>query len=383
MNWGLLLILAGGVLIAYANGSNDVSKGIATLVGGGATSYKRAVLWGTVCTGLGGLAGVLLAQAMVETFGAGLLAEGTSPTLAATLAMMAGAGLWVAIATRTGLPVSTTHAIVGSIAGVGTLAYGTGGFNWTALGSQVALPLLLSPLVALLVTVAVLKTWNFVAARLPGGESDCVCVDAEPAWTMAEAGPNVARVSLAAAAPRVIVASEKDCAVEAPRAARVTLNHLHWLTSGAVSFSRGLNDAPKMVALVLAAGAVSAADSAMDPWAFVLVTLGMVAGSWMAGRRVTRVLAEEVTPMDHREAFVANLVTAAMVGPGASLGLPMSTTHVSSGTIMGLGSQGPGPRQKARLNWRTVRNMLLAWVVTLPLAAALGMAVYGCLRLLS
>ena len=97
----------------------------------------------------------------------------------------------------------------------------------------------------------------------------------------------------------------------------------------------------------------------------------MMAGSWLAGRRVTGVLAEKVTAMDHHEGFVANLVTAAMVGPGAALGVPMSTTHVSSGAIIGLGSQDSG-----RLNWKTVGEMMLAWIVTLPAAAALGIAIY-------
>ena len=87
-------------------------------------------------------------------------------------------------------------------------------------------------------------------------------------------------------------------------------------------------------------------------------------------------LAEKVTQMDHYEGFVANLVTAAMVGPGAALGMPMSTTHVSAGAILGLGSQDTG-----RLNWKTVRDMLLAWVITLPAAAALGIVVFETLRL--
>jgi PiT family inorganic phosphate transporter len=130
-----------------------------------------------------------------------------------------------------------------------------------------------------------------------------------------------------------------------------------------------------MVALILAAGVVSGADATMQPAAFVLVALGMMGGSWLAGRRVTGVMAEKITPMNHQEGFIANLVTAAMVGPAAALGLPMSTTHVASGAIIGLGSQADG-----RLNWTTVRHMLLAWVITLPAAAVLGIVVFEILR---
>ena len=372
MNPQFLLLLTLGIFIAYVNGANDVSKGIATLVGSGVTSYRRAILWGSVWTGLGGLAGALLAGAMVAPFGSGLLAQGTVPTLAAAMATIAGAGVWVAIATRTGLPVSTTHAIVGSIAGVGTMAYGLDGFNWVALGSRVALPLLLSPFVALLGTVALLKAWTALSGGPERQKADCLCVVMEPPQLLATAD-SVCCGTKAVSPVRtgIVVAPEEECAGEDAGILRFTSNHLHWLTSGGTSFARGMNDAPKMVALILVAGVASGADAAMQPIAFILVALGMMAGSWLAGRRVTGVLAEKVTAMDHHEGFVANLVTAAMVGPGAALGVPMSTTHVSSGAIIGLGSQDSG-----RLNWKTVGEMMLAWIVTLPAAAALGIAIY-------
>ncbi len=150
----------------------------------------------------------------------------------------------------------------------------------------------------------------------------------------------------------------------------MTLDHLHWLTSGATSLARGMNDAPKMVALLLAASALPTKAAPSKTLLFTLVTVGMVVGSAAAGRRVTRVLAEKVTAMNHREGFTANLVTAALVTSGAIYGLPMSTTHVSSGGIFGAGAQ------RGSLNRKTLREIVLAWVLTLPAAAALGMAGY-------
>ena len=377
MNLGFLPLLAIGAFIAYVNGANDVSKGIATLVGSGLTSYRRAILWGTVWTGLGGLAGAFLSGAMIETFGSGLLTVGTVPTLAAAGATISGAGLWVAIATRVGLPVSTTHAIVGSIAGVGTMAYGLQGFNWAALGGKIALPLLLSPILALILTVVLLKHWGSLAGG-PGRRGlDCLCVSLAPSKLLANT--DSVCYSTAAVSPietGIVFAAESKCRSEESGILRLTMNQLHWLTSGGTSFARGMNDAPKMVALILAAGAASGADVGMQPVAFILVALGMMAGSWVAGRRVTGVMAEGIAPMDHHEGFMANLVTVAMVGPGAALGLPMSTTHVSSGAIIGVGTQDNG-----RLNWKTVRDMLLAWVITMPAAAVLGIAAFEILRL--
>src|SRR5574341_657999 len=127
MTSDILLISVVGAFIAFVNGANDGSKGIATLAGSGLTSYRRAILWGSVWTLAGGMAGSVWAGAMVKTFGTGLLGPGVTPSFVAALAIIMGAALWVLFATLTGLPVSTTHAIVGSLAGVGTMAYGVAG----------------------------------------------------------------------------------------------------------------------------------------------------------------------------------------------------------------------------------------------------------------
>jgi phosphate/sulfate permease len=134
VNPGTLVALACGVVVAYLNGANDVSKGIATLAGSGVTNYRPAILWGTVWTGIGGLASSVLSQAMVGRFGAGLLAQQSAATLVETLAVLLGVAACVGLATRLGLPVSTTHAIVGSVAGVLLLSWSgsgqLGGFGW-------------------------------------------------------------------------------------------------------------------------------------------------------------------------------------------------------------------------------------------------------------
>ena len=363
----LFIVFALGFAIAYVNGANDVSKGIATLIGSGVTNYRRGISWGTFWTGVGGITGAFVARAMIQTFGKGLLAPGVQATLAAALATIAGAALWVAFATLKGLPVSTTHAIVGSIAGVASMAYGFGGANWSAFGGKILLPLLVSPLVSLLLTVLILRIWRALA---PNSTADCLCVQvAQPAAVFA---PEIALSSSTVALPQVHIAT---CAATRGTPRGLTLDHLHWLTSGATSFSRGLNDAPKMVAIVLSASLLAGSGVIAPIVFFVAIGVGMVAGSWIAGRRVTEVLACKLTVMDHRQGFIANLVTAALVGPGAALGLPMSTTHVASGAIMGVAAD-----QRGGANEKTVRDLLLAWIVTLPSAALLGVASFLALR---
>jgi len=380
MTTGALLALACGLFVAYLNGANDVSKGIATLAGSGVTNYKRAILWGTVWTGIGGLASSLLSKAMIGTFGPGLLREGTRPTLDGTLAVLLGAAACVGIATRLGLPVSTTHAIVGSVVGVYSFSLGFSGVNWGALGGKIVSPLLVSPFLALLLVVAILRTERAIRRRL-GKAPECLCVEVQaaalPAGLVVEGSSlAISRAVIPRSGMEIEIGSEGACATDRPSAFRVTSTHLHWLTSGATSFARGPNDTPKIVALVLMTVALSAGASGGQVWAFAVVALGMVAGSWMAGKKVTKVLAEKVTPMDHSEGFIANLVTAGLVGPGAAFGLPMSTTHVSSGAIISVGIP-----KKAELNWKTVQNMVLAWVLTIPLAAGLGVVAFMLLRL--
>jgi inorganic phosphate transporter, PiT family len=381
MSMASMLALACGMFVAYLNGANDVSKGIATLAGSGVTNYKRAILWGAAWTGMGGLASSVFSQAMVGTFGTGLLSVGSKPTLDGALAALLGAAACVGVATWLGLPVSTTHAIVGSVAGVYSYSLGFAGVNWGAMGGKIVLPLLVSPFLALILVLAILRTERFVAEHI-GKAPECLCVDAEPSAVpvglVIDGGSMaVALAAIPQSGMNISVGTQAACATDRPFAFRITSTQLHWFTSGATSFARGLNDTPKIAALVLVTAALSTGTRLGSTMAFGVVALGMVAGSWMAGKKVTKMLAEKVTPMNHREGFIANLVTAGLVGPGAAFGLPMSTTHVSSGAIIGAGVP-----KKTALNWKTIQSMVLAWILTVPLAAGLGVSAFMLLRLI-
>lgn len=371
----VLLVVAVGAFLAYANGANDVSKGIATLVGSGVTDYRRAIAWGTLWTAAGGVLGALFGGAMLATFGNGLLAPGTTPAFSAALAALIGAAAWVLLATRTGLPVSTTHALVGSLVGVAATAYGVDAVRWSALGGRVFLPLLVSPLASFLLTGLALRACQ--GPRGVAAAADCLCAEVEPTIVAVPASAAASAALLPGAASlRITTGATETCAVSQPTALRFTLDHLHWLSSGMTSLARGMNDGPKMVALALAASALAPQDALSPAPLFALVTLGMVVGSLWAGRRVTHVLAEKVTTMDHREGLAANLATAGLVTAGAIYGLPMSTTHVSLGGIVGSGVE------RAALNRKTLRDIALAWIVTLPAAALLGTAGYALAKAL-
>ena len=317
------LLVAVTLGVAYLNGANDVSKGIATLVGSGVTDYRRAVLWGTVWTVLGGMAAALASRGLVTTFsGNGLLV--TDPAGHPFLpAVGVGAVGWLFMSTRTGMPVSTTHALVGGLIGAGIAAQGVAGVEWAAVASKTAIPLAVSPFLAMALMIGGYPLIGLAFRRF---NRYCVCVEREE-----------------------------------------PVDSMHWLTSGATSFFRGMNDTPKILAL----GAVAAVGTGLAvEWLFALIALVMGAGSYVAGRRVTDTLAGKLTRIAHDDGFAANLVTSALVGIASLYALPVSTTHVSTGAITGVGAR------KRDVRWRMVRDMVLAWAVTLPVAGILAGLAY-------
>ena len=135
--------------LAFANGANDVSKAIATLAGAGLASVKRAIAWGTLWTVAGALLGLLWGSAMIKNISGSIFIEAQALHLSAALAIGGAPILWVAVATRRRWPVSTTHAIVGGLIGTGLMVYGAQGIHWAAIFSNIALPLLASPFMAI------------------------------------------------------------------------------------------------------------------------------------------------------------------------------------------------------------------------------------------
>ncbi|HEX8154590.1 MAG TPA: inorganic phosphate transporter, partial [Thermoanaerobaculia bacterium] len=126
--------------------------------------------------------------------------------------------------------------------------------------------------------------------------------------------------------------------------------------------------APKIIALGIAAAAAAGISQRAF---YVLLAAAMGMGSYFAGRRVTETLAQKVVRLSPSNGFAANLVTSILVGAASRFALPVSTTHVSSGAIIGIGlSDGGGVR------WRMVTEMILAWLVTLPASAIIAAIVY-------
>ncbi|MEK6527110.1 MAG: inorganic phosphate transporter, partial [Nitrospirota bacterium] len=327
----LILVLA----LAFVNGTNDVSKAIATLVGSGITNYRTAIAWGTVWTMIGAGAAAFVAAAMVKTFSNGLIESGMAIPPALALAVLIGAIGWVLFASRTGLPVSTTHALTGAIVGAGLVAFGGHGLIWSTLIGKIALPLLLSPLLALSFSVLLHPAIRAVAARWEG---TCLCVMPTARALVTVNAQGMTRTLIRTSAfGQPVMAVPAQCDRAGLSGFTIGLDSIHWLSSGLASLARGTNDAPKIVAIVLLGGMTTAwTSSTAQAIAFTGVALAMGLGSYLGGLRVTEVLAEKVTRMDHMEGLSANLTTSSLVLVSATMGLPVSTTHVSSSAIIGI-----------------------------------------------
>lgn len=344
---GLLLVLV--ALLAYANGSNDNSKGVATLVGYGAASARGALLYAALTTALGGAISFWFSGGLLKSFSTGLFARGVSGLDTAFFtAVLIGAFGWVIFATLTGLPVSTTHAIMGSLMGAGLVAIGRDKVQWAVLGKAFVLPLVLSPVLSL--AIVYVLAWPVVWLVQRSSQTQRIAVEQLAVAAM----PSGASLSPA-------VQLEYESTTKTRRVSPAA-NALHWASGGLIGFARGWNDTPKIAALSLLA------LSSRMSIGFLIVTVSMAAGGLISGRKVLDTMALKLTPLPLTESLTASLTTAALVCMASWKGLPVSTTHVSTGSIIGAGLK----NDPAGVKWKKVFEIVLSWIITLPAAGLIA-----------
>lgn len=357
----LIFILFLVCALAFANGANDVSRGIATLVGSGVARYRVAVAWGAIWTGIGALAAAWVAHGLLVRFSGKGFLDGFAAGPEFFAAAAGGAVLWVGLATKWGLPVSTTHAVTGALAGAGLAMAGAGELAWTSLGLAFLLPLAISPLLA---AVLVLLSWPIFRRVTQTAGGYCLCVQRDPS-ALAATNNGFALARTEGLGESLVVGNAEQCGQDEVVSRFILLDAVHWVSAGAISLARGMNDAPKILALAWGAGAVAGIGETAG---FGLIALAMTVGSLISGFRVTDTLANRITPLRPAEGFSANFVTACLVIGASRLGLPLSTTHVNGGALFGVGLR----QNNGGLHWNVVRNILLSWAVTLPAAMALA-----------
>jgi len=306
-------------VLAFANGANDVGKSVASLMStsgpGGPRLGRRPLLWGGVFSGLGSISAILISGRLLTVFTPqSILRNSTDSSF--ILAVLVGATIWILIATLFQLPVSTTHTILGAVLLQGIFLFGVSSLKLDFLAIRVILPLAAGPFIALIALS--------VLGRL--------------------------------------TRRRKTGATKSLRFAKIS----HWGSAAATAYARGINDAPKMAALGAFFFVAGSTYAVWGPYSIVAVAI--VAGSLVLGHRVALELVKRVVPLDHTQRLQAGLTTAAIVSVGAYLGAPMSTTHVHEGSAAGVGG-----RKEVIVS--ALRGMVLPWLVTLPAAGLLAVAV--------
>ena len=312
--------------LAYSNGANDNFKGVATLYGSSTASFRRSLLWATIAMIAGSLVSVAVVDKLVDVFsGKGLVPETLVGTPQLLIAIGAGSAMTILLATWLGLPTSTTHALSGALVGTAVVA-SSSGINWGVLLYGIAGPLLLSPVIAIVMASTSYPLLRRVSLALGITRRSCVCLGTgAPASIRVQADGSAA---LSSSELCISVNRMENCVEQYQGQflgvdVRTSINAIHYLSAGAVCFSRAVNDTPKIAALLLATGAANAS------WGLGLVAIAMAAGGLLNSRRVAETMSKRITNLSPGQGLSANMITAILVFFASQFGLPVSTTHVS------------------------------------------------------
>ena len=369
----LILLFISACFLAYSNGANDNFKGVATLFGSGTTNFKKAINWATITTFSGSVAAIFLANELVKNFsGKGLVPDSliTVPTFAISIAF--GAALTVFLATKIGMPISTTHSLVGALFGAGFMAVGMG-FNFDKLIDKFLFPLIASPLMAAVVSLIAYLLFRFLRKRLGVSKTTRLSIHEKQTPSIASLNmDNTAQLKMSTSLEVTIEHKTEryEGQIFGINSQKV-LDTLHYFSAGIVSFARGLNDTPKIVGLLVILNTLDI------KWSMIIIAIVMAIGGLINAKKVGITMSKKITPMNSGQGFTANLVTGLLVTTASFHGMPVSTTHVSVGSIFGIGSA----TKKADL--KMVRKILLSWLLTLPIAAIASGLLYKLLETLA
>ena len=367
----LIILFLATCFLAYSNGANDNFKGVATLFGSKTINYKGAIWLATVTTFAGSVCSIFFAQILVKTFsGKGLVPDAVSISPEFLTAVAIGSAITVILATVTGFPISTTHSLTGALVGAGFMAVGTQ-VNFAVLGRSFFFPLLITPVIAVAFGSTLYIIFRNMRIRSGITKEWCLCVGNQK--MLVPSMPSaVTYASKCSSSIGATIDKSENC-VEMYKGhflgmnCQKLLDYFHFCSAGVVSFARGLNDTPKIVALLLLIKGMSI------HWGMAAVAVGMAVGGILNARKVAETMSNKITELNHGQGFTANIVTGFLVIFASRFGVPVSTTHVSVGSIFGIGLA------SKRLNTGIMQGIILSWLVTLPIAAVFSAGAYWIL----
>ena len=314
----LLLTIALAVAFDYVNGFHDTANAIATSVATKALRPQYAILMAAAFNFIGAFAGT----AVAKTIGAGLVND-ASTTQAIVAAALIGAIIWNLITWRVGLPSSSSHALIGGLLGATIVGAGADQLNLPGIWNKVIVPLITSPIIGFAVAFALVILLFWIFRR----------VQRRPLTT----GFRRAQI----------------------------------FSAGFMAFAHGSNDAQKTMGILtlalVAAGMLPNADTI--PWEVIVISATAISlGTAVGGWRIMKTMGHKVVDLEPIHGFAAETTAATVIYAAAHFGMPVSTTHVVSSAIMGVGSS-KGVRG---VRWGVARNILGAWVLTFPATMFFG-----------
>ncbi len=324
----LVAVVATALFFDFTNGFHDSANSIATSVSTRALSPRLAVISAAILN----VAGAFVSFKVAATIATGIV-NAEAITLDIVLAGLVGAITWNLITWYVGLPSSSSHALIGGIAGSAIAAGGLGVVQWQGLIEKVAIPSLLAPLLGIAGAAVLMVALLWVVRRRPPGLVNRV------------------------------------------------FRRLQLVSGGFVAFTHGTNDAQKtmgVIALALVASGNLDADFSRPPlWVIISAALAMGLGTYAGGWRIIKTLGTRVAKLDPPRGFAAQTATAGILFTTAHFGFPVSTTHTISGSVLGAGAT----RRLNAVRWGVAGNILVAWVLTLPAAGLVGAGMEALTRL--
>ena len=317
----LVIVVLMAVAFDYINGFHDTANAIATSVATRALSPKAAILMAASFNFIGAFAGT----AVAKTIGSGLVQESTT-TQAIIVAALLGAIAWNLITWWLSLPSSSSHGLIGGLLGATFVAAGAGAFKVDGIVGKVLVPMITSPLLGFTIAFAFMLALYWIFRN----------------------------------------------ATRKPMARR--FRRLQVVSAGFMAFSHGSNDAQKTMGILtlalFSAGVIP--DVSVPVWVILVSATALSFGTAVGGWRIMRTMGQRVVQLEPIHGFAAETTAAAVLLGTAQFGMPVSTTHVISSAIMGVGSSS-GPRG---VRWGVARRILVAWVITIPASAAMAALVW-------
>jgi inorganic phosphate transporter, PiT family len=316
----LLLVLALAVLFDYINGFHDTANAIATSVSTRALRPEHAILMSATTNFLGALTGTAVAQ----TISKGLADTPTgAPGQTIVAAALIGAIVWNLITWRLGIPSSSSHALIGGLLGAVAASVGAQAIKVDGVINKVVVPLVLSPILG---------------------------------------------IAIGFAAMVVILNVFRNAN---PRRINDRFRRLQVISAGLMAFSHGSNDAQKtmgIMTLALVAAGLLPANASIPLWVIVLAATAISFGTAAGGWRIMRTMGQRVVKLDPVHGFAAETTAAPIIFGASHFGMPVSTTHVISSAIIGVGSSD----RFSAVRWGVAGNIVVAWVLTIPASAAVA-----------